>query len=426
MAWQHTLQELAEAIGASVPREAMGVRFSCVSTDTRALPAGAVFFALQGQRFDGEAFVEEAFQRGACAAVTRFAHSVGLCLVVGDSLAALQAFAAAHRRQYSLPIIAVTGSCGKTMAKDLTAAVLSTRYRVASTQGNFNNEIGCPLSLLRIADETERAVIEIGANHLGEIARLCTLAMPSESAITMIAPAHLEGFGSLENVARAKGEIVERLPVNGTFYVNTDDPWCARLGESFSGTKIRFGQRGDVRLESCVPDGRCEMRLRIAPVGLLQLPLVCRAHASNVLLAVAVGLHHGIAEFEGPLRQALTSSSRFKLIEIGGLEVVDDTYNANPASMTAALRTLAERPGGAKIAALGDMLELGEAAPGLHREVGALAAGVARAEVLRDHETMAKTILQDAKAGDVVLVKGSRAMKMERVIERLNSAILDN
>jgi len=312
------------------------------------------------------------------------------------------------------------------------------------TPGNLNNQIGCPLSLLRIDDETEMAIIEMGANHPGEIGHLCDLARPTDSAITMIAAAHLEGFGSVDRAARSKGEIIAGLSAGGTFYVNTDDAWCVRLAQTHPGPKVRFGRSGDVALKACRADDSGDMRLEIEPVGVLRLPLVCRAHATNVLLAVAVGIEHGIEEFEGPLREAIAASPRFKLLRVGPIEVIDDSYNANPASVAAALESLAERPGhGARIAALGEMLELGKAAAALHRDVGTLAgeagvthlfvrgphagdmvaaaqaARVPHAEALDDPEAIAEAIHAVARPGDTVLVKGSRGMTMERVIEAL-------
>jgi UDP-N-acetylmuramoyl-tripeptide--D-alanyl-D-alanine ligase len=442
MGWTYAVRELARVLGAEVPD--CDVWFDSVSTDTRTLAAGDVFFALKGERFDGNRFVADAFKKGASAAVTTLAIDGGPCLVVPDPLAALHRFAAHHRARYDIPLLALTGSCGKTSTKDLAAALLASQHTVVKTEGNLNNEIGCPLSLLRIDEATDVAVIEIGANHMGEIARLCTLARPTEAAITMIAPAHLEGFGSVENVAKAKGEIVDALPETGTFYVNNDDAWCRRIADSYPGRKVRFGSHGDVVLEQCEIDADGEMRLRVAPVGDLRLPLVCRAHASNVVLAIAVGVEHGIEEFEEPLRAACATATRFKILRIGPLEVIDDTYNANPASMAAALHTLVERPGnGARLAALGDMLELGPAARDLHREVGELAgrlhvdhvfvrgdyamevasgaseAGLSHATVLQEHVAMAEAIQAAAKPGDTVLVKGSRGMRMELVIDAL-------
>lgn len=443
MGWRYTVDELARILKA-VPLGSAEA-FTSVSTDSRTVGPGQVFFALKGDQFDGNLFVAAALAKGAVAAVTTQSGE-GPRIVVPDPLAALQGFAAEHRKRYEIPVFGLTGSCGKTTTKDLLAAVLATRYQVVRTRGNLNNEIGCPLSLLQIGPDTDFAVIEMGANHRGEIARLCEIARPTESAVTMVAPAHLEGFGSIENVAAAKGEIVEGLPPGGRFYENTDDPWCVRIAERHPGPKTRFGRTGDVVLEQCsfAPDG--EMVLDVRPVGRLRLPLLVRAHASNVLLAIAAGLQHGVTEFEEPLREACRRSTRLRRLQIGPMEVLDDTYNANPASMTAALEALAARPGGGlRIAALGAMLELGEAAAALHGQVGEAAArcgvthlfvrgphaadmiagaragGVPHAEAIDDHAAMAEAICSVAQPGSCLLLKGSRGMKMERVLEALQA-----
>ncbi len=454
MAWTYALHDLAAAIGVEALKD--NPAFSAVSTDSRSMPPKAVFFALSGERFDGNNFVPQAFEKGAVAAVTSRPCEGGPCLVVENVLAALQQFAAWHRRRFDIPIIAITGSCGKTSTKDFTAALLSTRYRVVKTQGNLNNDIGCPLSLLQIDDATEAAIIEMGANHMGEIASLCAIAQPTESMITMVAPSHLEGFGSIANIAKAKGEIAEALPPDGVFYVNADDNWCIRIAEAYEGRKVRVGTQGDVRIEACefAEDGLLE--LRIAPVGTLRLPLLCRAHAMNVALAVAVGLEHGIGlrhgecdnprYYEEPLQAACAKASRFKAVSINNLLILDDSYNANPASMTAALETLSERPASRRFAVLGDMLELGPTAESLHRDMGTLAgelgidhvyargefaqavveaaqqAGALDARVIQDHEDMARTVAETAPSNSVVLVKGSRGMQMERVITALQNA----
>ena len=442
MGWRYSLAELAAAVQAEAP--AADVTFHAVSTDTRTLQRGDLFVALDGERFDGNQFVEEAFEKGACAAVTRVPHNAGPCVVVDGPLGALQAFSAHHRQRHAIPILALTGSCGKTMAKDLTAAVLASKYRVVKTQGNLNNEIGCPLSLLQLDAETDFAVIEMGANHVGEIARLCTLARPTEAAITMIAPAHLDGFGTLDKVAEAKAEAVAALPHDGTFYVNADDEWCLKIAGRHPGRKVLFGRSGDVALKAIDTDAPGGLCLTVDPVGELRLPLVCRAHATNVLLAVAVGLAHGVATFERPLREAIAASTRIEVLQVGPLEVVDDSYNANPASMAAALDTLAERSrAGRRLAALGEMLELGAASAALHRVVGeqagkagvahlfvrgphaedmvagAQAAGVGHADVFEDCGAIAEAIRAVARPGDTLLVKGSRGMAMEHVVEAL-------
>jgi UDP-N-acetylmuramoyl-tripeptide--D-alanyl-D-alanine ligase len=415
-----------------------------VSTDTRKLEAGQVFFALEGEQYEGDIFVSDAFAQGAVAAVTTKANAAGPCILVDDAVQALQAFAAHHRRQHPIPLFAVTGSCGKTTAKEFTAALLSTKYTTIQTPGNFNNEIGCPLSLLQLQGDTERAVIEIGANHAGEIARLCALARPTESAVTMVGAAHLEGFGSVEKVAAAKEEIVGGLGERGRFYVNVDDPWCAAMGARFEGEKVYFGSSGDVVLEDCTFSEDGDMVLTVAPVGSLRLPLAVKAQATNVLLSVAVALQHGVDVFEEPLRSACQNLSRCIIEHIGPLEVLNDSYNANPASVSAALEALALRPGqGARIAVLGEMLELGEHARVLHEEVGAMAgaqgvthlfargphaknmveaahsSGVAHAVALEEYDAIAHAVSACARPGDVLLVKGSRGMRMELVLEEL-------
>jgi UDP-N-acetylmuramoyl-tripeptide--D-alanyl-D-alanine ligase len=442
MGWRYSLEVLAGMLALPVP-EATAM-FTGVSTDSRSIKEGEIFFALSGPNYDGDTFVDQAFASGAAAAVTTGAHDSGPCLMVDDPLLALQRFAAAHRDRYDVPIFAVTGSVGKTSTKDFTAAILGTRYKVLKTKGNLNNEIGCPRTLLELDDTTDFAVIEMGANHVGEIASLCALARPTESTITTIAPAHLEGFGSLDNVAAAKGEIMEGLSGDGTFYINVDDLRCVAIGAAFTGRKVRFGSAGDVVLETCFlePDG--ELSMQIAPVGRMRLPLYSRAHATNVLLAIAVGLEHGVTEFEEPLREAAKGAARFKALQVGPLLVFDDTYNANPASVHAALDTLGERAtDGARIAALGEMLELGDAAADLHREAGewagrcgvthlfalgehacdtiagARSADVAHAEALPDHQSIAEAIYRVAQPGDTLLVKGSRGLTMERVIDAL-------
>lgn len=442
MPWHYTLDELARILGEAAPDA--DTAFSAVSTDSRTVRPGEVFFALDGERFDGNLFVDDAIGNGAAAVVAKRAAASGPSIVVADPLAALHAFAAHHRRRFDLPVLAITGSCGKTTAKDLCAAVLGTRFQVTKTQGNLNNAIGCPRSLLEIQPETGFAVIEMGANHMGEIADLCALARPTESAITIIAPAHLEGFGSIDNVATAKGEIAEALPPSGRFYVNLDDPRCRAIGERIAAETVRFGTGGDVAIEEFTRMSPLETRVRIAPVGTLHLPLLCRAHVTNVLLAVAVGLHHGVTEFEGPMREALERTTRFKYRRIGPVDVIDDTYNANPASVQAALAAAAEWPGVTRrIAVLGDMFELGADAPEWHAAMGtaaaeagidilfgmgehacatisaARAAQLPHAEHFDSHDTIAEAVHALARPGDLLLVKGSRGMRMERVLERL-------
>ena len=312
----------------------------------------------------------------------------------------------------------------------------------------MNNEIGGPLTLLEMDATTECVVMEMGANHRGEIERLCAIARPTESAITMISEAHLEGFGTIEDVAGAKAEIMTSLPEHGVFYVNVDDSRCRAIGAQFVGNTVRYGSEGDIVLRDCEFTSNGRMRLTIDPIGELTLSLYAKGHAANVLLAVAIGLRHGISEFQAPLERACEDSARFLVFNVGGVEIIDDSYNANPGSVRLALDALSERNrSGKRIAVLGEMLELGPHAERLHREIGeyaglrfvdylfargdhaaatveaACAAGVPVAEHIEDHAAMVEAVAAHASPGDVVLVKGSRGMRMEKVVESLKSLL---
>ena len=446
MTLQYTVREVAEMMHAAPPAEGGEALVTGVSTDTRSIGHGDLFIALAGENYDADIFVDEAFAKGAVAAVTHRAHGAGPCMIVEKPLEALQRMATAHKERHAARVIAITGSCGKTTAKDMTAAVLGSAFPVVKSKGNLNNDIGCPLSLLGIASDTRFAVIEMGANHVGEIAALCRIARPVESAVTMVGPAHLEGFGGMEGVAKAKGEIMEGLPQDGCFYVNMDDPYCRDMGQRYAGEKVRFGREGDIVLQSIISADDGDMILNIAPVGRLRLPLKVKAHAWNVLLAVAVGVRHNIEDLETPLRQACQSAARFSELRIGDLIILDDSYNANPASMAAAIETLKDYDGKKKIAVLGAMFELGDAAAQLHRELGELIAqsgidcliargpnstdmvdgaraeGLAESYVYDTIEATAAMVRRIAGPGDVVLVKGSRGMRMEDVITTLRGA----
>jgi UDP-N-acetylmuramoyl-tripeptide--D-alanyl-D-alanine ligase len=446
MSWRYTLGEVAAAIGAQT--NAPETAFSSVSTDTRKLETGQLFVALKGENFDANNFLAEAAEKGASAVLTSRTEAPCPALFHADPLEALQRLAAWHRQKFDIPIFGITGSVGKTTTKDFTAALLASRYNVLKTPGNRNNLIGCPLALLDLQDDTGFAVIEMGANHRHEIRDLCCIARPAESVITLVGETHIEGFGgSLESIARAKAEIMEGLPADGTFYINTDNPWCVEIGKRFTGTKVRFGLEGDVRLKGCAAQAKGDMILDIDPVGRLQLPLPVPAQATSVLIACAVGLRHGITEFEGPLREACLHAPRFRACEVGPLHVLDDTYNASPPSMRAALQALSLHKDGRRLVALGDMFELGEVAERAHRELGesaagfgvdavfalgghaklvadaARGAGVECAKHFDSHNALAMAVLEYARPGDTLLVKGSRGMRMENVIRALEALV---
>ncbi len=438
------LSEAAPALGAE--RVGPDVTVSGVATDSRGLAPGALFVALEGERFDGHAFLEQARAAGASAALVRRGAQTTLPrLEVADTRRALGALGAWWRERLALPVLAVTGSNGKTTVKQMLGAALGQAGPVLVTEGNLNNDIGVPLTLLRLTSRHRFAVIELGANHPGEIAYLAGLARPRVGVVTNAAPAHLEGFGDVAGVARAKGELFEALPEDGVAVINADDPyadlWRRRAGRC---RQLSFGLQApaDVtaRWEPVSGGTRLEVR---TPAGAttVRLPLAGQHNVMNALAAaagtLALGLELGAVR-EGLERAAHVSGRLQPRRARCGARILDDTYNANPASLAAALEVLAAGSG-ERWLVLGDMGELGADAETLHREAGraARAAGVSRLFALGPlaaaaseafgsgarHYTDAAALAADVHGGlhpEVrVLVKGSRSMHMERVVEAL-------
>jgi UDP-N-acetylmuramoyl-tripeptide--D-alanyl-D-alanine ligase len=433
--------------------------FDSISIDTRSLQRGALFVALQGPNFDGNDFLAEARTRGAVAAMVNRPVSDALPVIeVEDSRLALGRFAAAWRARHDIPVVAVTGSNGKTTVKEMIAAILAQRGAVLATQGNLNNDIGVPLTLLRLRNEHRYAVIEMGANHAGEIAYVAHLARPTVAVITNAGRAHLEGFGSLEGVARAKGELYQALDDTGIAVLNTDDRF-ADLWRELIGTRrtLSFGmkQSADVTVlpgteQMEVGDSLTTRFSLHAPHGDIpvHMPLCGRHNVLNACAAAAATLALGATpqDIARGLAGLQTVKGRLQLRRAAaGLHILDDTYNANPASLRAALQVLAMAPG-KKILALGDMGELGAGAEVMHGEMGeeARASGVEKLFTVgmltrftaerfgsgAQHFTsqadliaaLAK-LLNDTAVGPVtLLVKGSRRMQMERVVEALLAA----
>ncbi|HEB99533.1 MAG TPA: UDP-N-acetylmuramoyl-tripeptide--D-alanyl-D-alanine ligase [Thiotrichales bacterium] len=422
------------------------VRFEGVSTDSRSLEPGNLFVALVGERFDGHEYLAQAAGRGAAAAAVCREVPAELPLVrVADTRRALGRLAAFWRRRFEIPLVAVTGSNGKTTVKEMTAAILGAGREVLATRGNLNNDIGVPLTLFRLDERHRAAVIEMGANHPGEIAWLTIIAAPTVAVITNAGPAHLEGFGSLEGVAEAKGEIYSGLRPGGTAVVNADDAF-ADLWRSLAAPRdvLTFGldRPADLSADWRPAGGGSRLSLR-TPWGYaeLELPLPGRHNVMNALAASAAALAAGASLDEvvqglGGMR-AVSGRLQF-LAGIAGARIIDDTYNANPASLGAALEVLAATPGEHWLV-LGDMGELGPGAAELHAEAGrqAAASGVSRlfalgelageaarafgghARAYRDREALLGD-LREAMHGDlVILVKGSRRMRMEQVVEAL-------
>jgi UDP-N-acetylmuramoyl-tripeptide--D-alanyl-D-alanine ligase len=453
-----TLGEIASVCGGTL-RGDPGLAVVGVSTDTRTLRAGQLFVAIRGEKLDGHTYLERAAQAGAAAAlIDRDCAAPLPTVLVADSVRALGALAAARRARFAGPVIAITGSNGKTTTKELCAQLLAgVGVRVRRTPGNLNNHIGLPLSILALDESDQVLVVELGMNHPGEIDALARIARPDVGAITQVAAAHLGPMGSLEAIAKAKGELFDHIGAQGTGVLNADDAWVMSQASRCAGRQVRFGLAAGVeyRAQGSAADLDRGRFVLASPrlSGEIALPLPGRHMVSNALCAIAAAdasgllpdefaaIRRAIEDFRGmPGRLAL----RFCR---DGLRILDDTYNANPESLRAALRTLAAlAPPGRAFAVLGDMLELGNEAERLHEEsgrgiagagvtaligvgplascavAGARAAGLGFAETAPDPAAAARRIRQLAVPGDLVLIKGSRGSRMERVASALEES----
>ncbi len=430
-----------------------------VSTDTRSIRGGDLFVALEGERHDGHDFVAEAAGKGAAAVIVSESRAVVVepevaALAVPDTLSALQKFARWHRLGFQGPVIGITGSCGKTTVKELVAAVLGVKFQVAKTPLNFNNEIGVPLSVLGISDRTEVAVIELGTNAPGEISMLCDIAKPNRALITNIGRAHLEGFGTVEAVAEEKGALVRSLDEQGTFYVNADDPFCAKIARDFPGKCVAFGEATDAQWRVVMfkmgLDGT-PSTFTVEPLGLFTMQLFGRHSILNAASAAVIGTDFGLSadQIQEGLSKAELPPMRMRMVNKGGRTFINDAYNANPESMRAATEALVSwQSAGRKIAVVGDMLELGEATVSEHKELGEFMAGVGvdvlivlgqfaqhvaegavgggladdAVKVGGDHAEVARLLAEVSASDDVILVKGSRGAAMEKVLEKFDAS----
>ncbi len=440
-----TLSE-AKVIGAEVI--GADARFLGVSTDSRSVGRDELFVALQGEHFDGHDFVEQAASQGASAAmVARRLDTPLPQLLVDNTRMGLGRLAALWRARHHVAVAAVTGSNGKTTTKEMLAAILARRGKVLATRGNLNNDIGVPLTLLALRDEHRFAVIEMGANHPGEIGYLTGLTHPDVAVITNAGAAHLEGFGSIEGVGRAKGEIFSGLESDGVAVINADDamaPLWRRLAAHARIRTFAMNAEADVRGDWRAADGGGHLTLE-TPAGRteIHLPLAGRHNAMNALAAAAVAevLGASLDDIRAGLESLAPVHGRLERISgTDGMQIIDDTYNANPNSLAAALDVLANERG-ARWLVLGDMGELGADAERMHAEAGAAArkSGVERllalgeltraavqafgagAEHYADVNSLVAALRQDWPGQGTVLVKGSRSMHMERVIEALRA-----
>jgi UDP-N-acetylmuramoyl-tripeptide--D-alanyl-D-alanine ligase len=417
--------------------------FAGVSTDTRSLQRGELFVALTGPNFDGHAFLEAAANQGAAGAVVARADHARLPVVeVADTRLALGKLAAYWRRQFRIPVIAVTGSNGKTTVKNMIAAILIGRGATLATQGNLNNDIGVPLTLLRLREGDQYAVIEMGMNHAGEIDYLTRLAQPTVALVNNAAVAHLAGLGSVEAVARAKGEIYAGLGPDGIAIVNADDDYAGlwrRLAAPRTVLTFGLERPADVSADYTLDPQGSTIRLHTPQGGItMRLSLLGRHNVMNALAAgsAAVAAGASLADIQAGLEKLKAVSGRLEVKRgVRGARVLDDTYNANPGSLAAGIEVL-RAAGGERLLVLGDMGELGPTAADIHRRVGELAkrVGIERlyavGELSREavaafgegarhfgsHEELVTDLRQVLHAGMTVLVKGSRLMKMERVV----------
>jgi UDP-N-acetylmuramoyl-tripeptide--D-alanyl-D-alanine ligase len=423
--------------------------FTGVGTDTRTLREGDLFFALRGPRFDGHLFLTEAAAAGAAGAVVSRVIDTALpTLEVEDTRVALGQLGAHWRSRFDFPLIAVTGSNGKTTVKNMIAAIMAQSGPGCATEGNLNNDIGVPLTLLRIRPEHRFAVIEMGMNHRGEIAYLTQLARPTVTLITNAGAAHLQGLGSIEAVARAKGEIFAGLADDGIAVINADDDYAGlwrELAAPHRCISFALDADADVTAQYAFEANGSTIQLTSEWGEVeMKLPLLGKHNVMNAVAAASASLAAGasLADIRVGLEKLRAAAGRLEIKQgINGARILDDTYNANPASVAAGLQVLRES-GGERVLVLGDMAELGEAAPEIHRRVGEmarklgvqrlLAVGPLSAAAIEafgkggrhfdSHEECADALL-DLLHGDMtVLVKGSRSMHMERVVQRIERA----
>jgi UDP-N-acetylmuramoyl-tripeptide--D-alanyl-D-alanine ligase len=459
MPW--TLEQILSATRGKLLRPGSRSAFGEVVTDSKKAGANSVFVALKGQKFDGHRFATDAARRGAgCLIVHKkipLASLKNAAIVrVDDTLKALGALGHYRRLELGAKVLAITGSNGKTTTKEMLAAILEKgalkgerlRGRVLKTEGNLNNLVGLPLTLLRLTERHRAAVVELGTSNPGEILRLTRIAAPDVAIVTSVGPAHLSGLKSVAGVAREKGQIYRGLGRGGVAVVNLDDPWTRRIGAKLKGRKITYGKGGRVRAESAraLGAGGSEMVLRAGGRRVrIRLKFSGAHNLMNALGAAAMAHALGvdIGAIRGGLQAARPYSMRMAVERWNGYGIINDAYNANPASMEAALKTLGEMNGrGQKIAALGDMLELGgetrrrhvalgrqAAAYGIDRlyilgkqarlvRRGALAGGIdaSRIVVGKTHAQIARLVRKEMRPGDWMLFKGSRGMKMEKVL----------
>ncbi len=453
---QRTVKFIAEACGGEIMHGSPETVVRGLSTDSRVVERENVFLALVGEKFDGHSFLSAVVERGVAAVIAerdRLPKNLTGCAViaVSDTRRALGQIASVYRGEFDLPSIAIGGSNGKTSTKELVAAVLRQKFPTLASEASFNNDIGVPLTLLKLDKSHRAAVLEVGTNHPGELAPLLQMIRPRLGVITSIGREHLEFFGDITGVVKEEGTVAEFLPVNGTLFVNGDSEWtkpilkrarakAVRVGwtdkNNFRARNFRMDETGSTFTVECSPK---------ALSGEYQIRLLGKHQAINALFAIAVGAELGLnrSEIQRGLAEARPAKWRMEFWSFDGVGILDDCYNANADSMLAALDTLEHFPcKGRRIAVLGDMAELGQHSVEAHREIGTHAAeavdqlcvvgtyaqetaeaarkaGLKNVTVYAEVEQVGPALTSLLKSGDVLLLKASRAMRLERISEFL-------
>src|SRR5436309_1079387 len=425
------------------------------SIDSRTLNPGDLFIALKGDHFDGHDYAAAALEQGAVAAIVQAGKSVNAdprkLLAVEDTLRALQSLGAAARRLWGKPLLAVTGSAGRTTTKEILAHLLMTRFRVLKSTGNLNNHIGLPLQLLRLEPEHDVAVVEMGMNHAGEIRALGALAHHDLAVVTTVAPVHLEFFNSMAEIARAKYEIIETLHAGGVAVLNADDDYVCQFSRDFKGKVVTFGLRrsADMHAQNVQLQGAEGSTFDLVVGSVreqVKLPLVGEHNIYNALAATSAALERGISPSQAAvaLGTIQPGEKRGQVLELRGATIINDCYNSNPRALNAMIDTLASMKAQRHILVAGEMLELGPTGEKLHREngihagekkidivigvrglakalvVGAAASG-AQAQYLEPPEQAGEWLARELRPGDAVLLKASRGVKLERALEKLQA-----
>ncbi len=446
-----TLGQVAAWCGGRIASENKNLIITGISTDTRHIGPGQLFVPLMGEKFDGHAFISQAREKGAAATLSDrpIAGATLPVIYVDDTIEALGAITSGYRSTLHANFIAITGSVGKTTTKEMLACMLQTKYRTAKSAGNYNNNIGLPLTILDIGDACEVAVVELGMNHFGEMTRLTSMARPNTVIITNIGTMHIENLGSREGILKAKLEILKGLASDGTAVFNGDEPLLWNLRETIDCKKIYFGYHNNAVDVWVKNPQNTDLGIRFTVCGFgntfdVELPVAGEHNMHNAAAAISVALQYGvqISDIQQALLSFQNTGMRQKTYQKNGFTIIEDCYNAGPESMEAALNVLGDtKAGGRKLAVLGDMLELGNRASAEHYRVGRIAVGKAdlifsygpkshrivdgaitggmSARNAAHYDTVPEIVnalVHRAKPGDVLLFKGSRGMKMEQIL----------